>query len=175
MTALEDLDSEDTYPREWLKDPSRAPSNMYAQRLSRMLQTNKGTCRSASKSGVKLVHTPSIYSQINVPICEVNKMLGLTPKTRCRSTVRRKQGPSHERNSASTQLQNGATILRGPCTENRANNQRSQHTSILKSVVSSDPKSAQVSTSQPPATEQVLVKDAHESRNVSTSLAQTLS
>ena len=46
-----------------------------------MLQRNaaNGKYRAASKSQVQLVHTLSIYGQINVPICEINRLYGLTP------------------------------------------------------------------------------------------------
>ena len=51
---------------------------MYASRLSKMLMQNSGTYRGASKSQVQLVHTQSIYGQINVPICEINRLYALT-------------------------------------------------------------------------------------------------
>ena len=79
MTAYDSVAGE--YPHSWTKDPLRAPNNMYASRLSQMLQRNaaNGKYRAASKSQVQLVHTLSIYGQINVPICEINRLYGLTP------------------------------------------------------------------------------------------------
>ena len=54
---------------------------MYASRLSKMLMHNSGTYRGASKSQVQLVHTQSIYGQINVPICEINRLYAATKPT----------------------------------------------------------------------------------------------
>mmetsp|Transcript_24408 Transcript_24408/g.30333 ORF Transcript_24408/g.30333 Transcript_24408/m.30333 type:complete len:82 (+) Transcript_24408:192-437(+) len=78
ITTAEDSFADKEYPKEWTKDPLRQPNNMYASRLSKMLMHNAGTYRGASKSQVLLFHPMSIYGQINVPICEINRVYGLT-------------------------------------------------------------------------------------------------
>ena len=90
------------YPRSWTKDPLRPQSNMYASRLSQMLQRNAvhGKYRSASKSQVQLVHTLSIYGQINVPICEINRLYGLTPNNQRAKRSQTADGKARGRNSS---------------------------------------------------------------------------
>ena len=71
---------------------------MYASRLSKMLNHNEGTYRGASKSQVQLVHTQSIYGQINVPICEINRLYQMTsPK----SNTQEKRSSTAQRSSRS--------------------------------------------------------------------------
>ena len=80
------------YPSNWLNDPGREPCNLYASKLNRMISASshertaavndansykKAQCRSASKSQVQLVHTFSIYGQVDMPICELNRIYGL--------------------------------------------------------------------------------------------------
>ena len=98
------------YPRAWTKDPLRKPNNMYASRLSKMLNHNEGTYRGASKSQVQLVHTQSIYGQINVPICEINRLYQMTsPK----KDTQEKRSATAQRSTRSKQP------LATPTSENR--------------------------------------------------------
>ena len=62
-----------TYPKSWLIIPGAKKNNMYANKLSNLINESSGH-RNASKSSVGLVHTLSIYGQVDVPICELNKM-----------------------------------------------------------------------------------------------------
>ena len=73
-----------------MRDPTRKPCNLYANKLSRLLnQSDTAQCRSASKSQVQLVHTLSIYGQINVPICELNRLYGIQSSLKESKTAKR--------------------------------------------------------------------------------------
>ena len=91
MTSEENTTATLAYPQSWLRLPGAQKSNMYASKLSKLIAQNNGH-RTASKSTVQLMQTLSIYSQVNVPICELNKMC--TDYTEREDRFRSKQSKS---------------------------------------------------------------------------------